>query len=265
MQHSQRLPLYQIDAFTNELFKGNPAAVVPLESWLPNEMMQSIAAENNLPETAFFVQETDGFGLRWFTPTIEVRFCGHATLATAHTLYEHLDYQHPEIRFFTKSGILVVKKRGQYYEMDFPADQIEACLPIPLVTESLGNVKILEWYKGQDDYMVILESQEVIEQLKPDFAMLSKLSSRGIIATAKGDESDFVSRCFFPQSGIDEDPVTGSAHTTLTPYWAAKFGKNELTAKQVSARGGYLHCTLNGTRVTVRGEGITYLIGEIII
>ncbi|NJL74324.1 MAG: PhzF family phenazine biosynthesis protein [Saprospiraceae bacterium] len=265
MQYTQQLPIYQVDAFTSIRFKGNPAAIVPLQTWLTDDIMQAIAAENNLSETAFFVPEENGFRLRWFTPTTEVRFCGHATLATAHTLYAHLNYTAPEIQFFTKSGLFTVVKQGELYLMNFPVDHIVACEPPLLIQESLGNVKILDCYKGLDDYLVIIESQAQLKALKPDFRLLTQVLSRGVIVSARGEDTDFVSRCFFPQSGIDEDPVTGSAHTTLTPYWAQQLGKNNLTAQQISTRGGYLECTLNAERVIVCGKAVTFLIGEFFI
>lgn len=265
MQYTQQLPIYQVDAFTSTRFKGNPAAIVPLQTWLPDDVMQAIAAENNLAETAFFVHEEDGFRLRWFTPTVEVRFCGHATLATAHVLYTHLNYTASEIRFFTKSGLFTVVKQEDTYVMNFPVDLIVACEPPLLIQESLVNVKILDCYKGLDDYLVIIESQAQLQALKPDFRLLAQVPSRGVIVSTKGEETDFVSRCFFPQSGIDEDPVTGSAHTTLTPYWAQQLGKNNLTAQQISARGGYLECILKEDRVVVCGKAITFLIGEIFV
>jgi len=256
------LDLYQVDAFTNQLFKGNPAAVVPLKAWLSDETMQAIAAENNLAETAFIVPKGEDFELRWFTPATEVRLCGHATLATAFVLFEQLNYQNKKIRFYTKSGVLIVEKEEDFLVMDFPADELEAVIILEIAQNGLG-AKIEALYKGKDDYLAILDSQETVEQLTPDFRMLAQLESRGIIATAKGTDFDFVSRGFFPQVGIDENPVTGSAHTTLTPYWSKVLKKETLTARQLSKRTGDLVCTLEGDRVLLKGQAVLYLIGKI--
>ncbi|MEM8523016.1 MAG: PhzF family phenazine biosynthesis protein [Bacteroidota bacterium] len=256
------LDLYQVDAFTNQLFKGNPAAVVPLESWLPDETMQAIAAENNLAETAFIIPKGADFELRWFTPAIEVRLCGHATLATAFVLFEHLNYQGEQIRFHTESGILTVEKEDDFLVMNFPADELEEVEVLKVAQDGLG-AKIEAFYKGKDDYLAVLESQKTLEQLSPDFRRLAQLKSRGIIVTARGNEFDFVSRGFFPQAGIDEDPVTGSAHTTLTPYWAKTLGKQTLTARQLSERTGDLICTLQEDRVLLKGQAVLYLIGKV--
>ncbi len=258
-----KLKLYQVDAFTDQLFRGNPAAVCPLEHWLSDEKMQAIAAENNLAETAFYLPEGEDFHLRWFTPTTEVVLCGHATLATAHVMFTLEDYPLDTIRFHTKSGLLtVVKEKGQL-TLNFPADEIT---PVELpqeVVEGLG-VKPLEAYRGKTDFMVVVASQAEVERLRPDYRVLAaRQEVRGTIVTAPGEEVDFVSRCFFPQSGIDEDPVTGSAHTTLTPYWAQRLGKQQLTAKQLSRRTGLLHCTHLGDRVAISGQAVTYLKGDI--
>ncbi|MEO1023210.1 MAG: PhzF family phenazine biosynthesis protein [Bacteroidota bacterium] len=256
-----KLPIYQADAFTSSVFGGNPAAVMPLESWLDDQTMQCIAMNNNLSETAFFVKEEDGYHLRWFTPSVEVDLCGHATLATSHVLFEHLGFQGDEITFHTKSGKLVVKKAGDFLEMDFPAYALEKVFAPSVLFQALG-VTDGEVYKT-DDYLVVLETEEQVANLTPDFRMLMEVDARGIIVTAPGREVDFVSRFFAPQSGIDEDPVTGSAHCALTPYWAGVLGKQELSARQISSRGGVLTCTLNGDRVTLKGEAITFLVGEI--
>ncbi len=258
------LTIYQLDAFTNEVFAGNPAAVVPLTEWITDELMQKIAAENNLAETAFYVAEGEQFHIRWFTPTVEVNLCGHATLATAYTIFEYAKYPKTIIEFKSRSGILKVEKKGDLLELDFPVDvPVGAETPEELI-EGLG-LKPIATLKGITDYFLVFENESQVKALKPDFKTIAKVKCRGIIVTAKGDEIDFVSRFFGPQSGIDEDPVTGSAHTTLTPYWAEKLGKNILTAKQISARGGELLCTLAGDRVKMAGKVAPYLIGEIIV
>ncbi|MDR6562684.1 MULTISPECIES: PhzF family phenazine biosynthesis protein [unclassified Arcicella] len=258
------LTIYQLDAFTNEVFAGNPAAVVPLTEWITDELMQKIAAENNLAETAFYVAEGEQFHIRWFTPTVEVNLCGHATLATAYTIFEYAKYLKTTIEFKSKSGVLKVAKKDDLLELDFPVDiPVVAETPEELI-EGLG-IKPQETLKGITDYFLVFENESQVKALKPDFKTIAKVKCRGIIVTAKGDKVDFVSRFFGPQSGIDEDPVTGSAHTTLTPYWAEKLGKNILTAKQISARGGELLCTLVGDRVKMAGKVAPYLIGEIIV
>ncbi|PHN05084.1 PhzF family phenazine biosynthesis protein [Flavilitoribacter nigricans] len=252
--------LYQVDAFTNELFGGNPAAIVPLESWLSDDVLQAIALENNLSETAFFVPEGSGFQLRWFTPGMEVDLCGHATLATAHVLFEHLDYAGQQITFQSRSGALYVTRAEQGYRMDFPADLAEVVNPPEALVKALGELP-LEVLKGKEDYMAVFPDEATIRDLQPDFRKMMELGGRGVIATAPGNYVDFVSRCFFPNAGIDEDPVTGSAHTVMTPYWAEKLGKNTLEARQISARGGELLCTLEGDRVFLEGEAVSFLEG----
>lgn len=258
------LPIYQVDAFADQLFKGNPAAVIPLESWLPDETLQSIALENNLSETAFFIPSGDNFHLRWFTPTVEVNLCGHATLAASHVLFEHLAYSKDTIRFDSRSGWLSVEKRDGLYFLNFPADNNEAVAAPPQIEEALG-ITPLEVFRGKDDFMVIVDNQATIEALTPNFHLLQQLPARGLIVTAPGEQVDFVSRCFFPQTGVDEDPVTGSAHTTMTPYWAQKLNKKELTARQLSFRGGTVQCQLLGDRVALGGKAVTYLTGSIAI
>jgi PhzF family phenazine biosynthesis protein len=254
------IPIFQVDAFTDKLFEGNPAAVCPLDYWLTDELMQKIAMENNLAETAFVVHEPEGLHIRWFTPAVEVDLCGHATLAAAHVLFNHLGYQGDEISFASKSGALKVLKNKETLTLDFPADKLAK---VDNHTKLMALFpSALEIWKGNTDYMVVLKNQKAIEALSPDFKELSKIEARGIIVTAQGDETDFVSRFFAPQSGIDEDPVTGSAHTTLTVYWSEKFGKIDMTAIQLSARRGYLQCLLSGDRVTITGKCKTYLIGE---
>lgn len=255
------IPIFQVDAFTEKLFGGNPAAVCPLEEWLPDSLMQQIATENNLAETAFFVETETGFHIRWFTPSVEVDLCGHATLAAGHVLYHHLGYQKNEILFQSRSGILSVRKTGDLLTLDFPADELQMVEVPALLKEALG-MEPVECYKGKTDYMLVYHNPQVIADMKPDFLKLRGVKCRGVIVTAQGENCDFVSRFFAPQSGIDEDPVTGSAHTSLTPYWAKKRNKMELSAIQLSSRKGHLTCKIKGSRVEISGKCITYLIGE---
>ncbi len=255
--------LYQVDAFTDKPFGGNPAAVTPLLQWLPDEVMQALANENNLSETAFFVPVDHGFALRWFTPEVEVDLCGHATLAAAHVLFAHLGYTEPVIHFHTRSGLLAVERSAQGYVMDFPADEIRPIATPALLEQALG-APVLETWQGRSDLMAVLADVGAVRQLKPDMLALAALGGRGVIATAPGAaDADFVSRCFFPNAGVPEDPVTGSAHTTMTPYWAKRLGKPKLQARQLSARGGVLGCTLAGERVRLEGQAVTYLVGAI--
>lgn len=257
-----KLPIYQVDAFADKLFKGNPAAVVPLTEWLPDRTMQHIAAENNLSETAFFIAEGKGFGIRWFTPKAEVNLCGHATLATAHVLFNEWEYGGDTLTFNSKSGILMVRKVENKLQLDFPADTVQEIEINPLFTEALG-MQAEAAYKGRTDYLLLFDSEESIRAIRPDFQLLSKTDARGIIVTAKGTTVDFVSRFFAPAVGVNEDPVTGSAHTTLIPFWAHRLQKEEMTALQLSGRGGELWCFLAGTRVLIAGKAVTYLKGEI--
>lgn len=257
-----KLQIYQADAFAAGLFKGNPAAVVPLTKWLNDETMQQIAMENNLSETAFFIPEGNHFHIRWFTPKAEVKLCGHATLATAHILFNELDFQGEQIEFNSKSGILTVKKIGDKLQLDFPADFAHEVDPVPVFAEAFG-IRPSTTLKGRTDYLLLFDSEEIILNMKPNFHLLSQTDARGIMVTAKGNEVDFVSRFFAPGVGIDEDPVTGSAHTTLIPFWANRLNKTEMTALQLSARGGELWCTLSGDRVLIAGKAVTYLRGEI--
>ena len=258
------LPIYQIDAFTDRLFGGNPAAVVPLKSWLSDELLQNIAAENNLSETAFYVPDHDKyFQIRWFTPKAEVDLCGHATLATAHVLFEHEKYDKKTILFMSKSGILKVEKMTDFYEMDFPADEIRPVkVPIEMY-EAIGD-KPLETFRGKDICLFVFDTEDAVKNIQPDFRKLSRFEDIiGVIVTAPGNETDFVSRCFFPRLGIDEDPATGAAHTTLTPYWANRLKKNEMTALQISPRIGRFRCKLLRDRVVLYGQALTYLKGKI--
>lgn len=259
------MKLFQVDAFSSRLFSGNPAAVVPLDEWPDDETMQQIAMENNLAETAFFVPLGDGYHIRWFTPKVEVDLCGHATLATAHVLYSHLGFNGSEIKFSSRSGPLRVFREGKRYILDFPIDELDpAEIPEGLI-ESLGGKEPMFCYLGKTDYLLIYEKQADIENMKPDFTRLGLVKARGVIVSAPGDWVDFVSRFFGPQVGINEDPVTGSAHTSLTPYWSRQLAKTELTARQLSARGGDLICRHRGNRIEIGGEAVTYLEGQITI
>jgi PhzF family phenazine biosynthesis protein len=260
----QRFSIFQVDAFTHRRFAGNPAAVVPLAQWLSDEQLQAIAAENNLSETAYFVPEGEGYAIRWFTPVSEVRLCGHATLATAHVLFAHLGFAGEQLHFSTREvGPLTVARIGdQTYQLNFPADEPRPISPSAELADILG-AEPLSLFTGADDLLAIFEDQDAIDRLRPNFGRLATLDRRGLIASAPGREVDFVSRCFFPAYGIDEDPVTGSAHTLMTPYWAAQLGKTRLTAQQRSARRGELVCELALDRVLLDGGAVTYLQGEI--
>ena len=254
----------QIDAFTSQVFGGNPAAVIPLESWLPDELMQDIAEENNLSETAFYIPKDDHFHIRWFTPASEVDLCGHATLATAHYLIAHKNYAYPRIVFDSRSGLLEVEPLGKGYVMDFPSDHvIEVSNPSSL--HHVVDKPIQQAFRGKDDYLIVLSDQQAIVSAKVNLDQIAKLDGRGLIITAQGEETDIVSRCFYPAFGIKEDPATGSAHTLLTPYWAKALGKNKLTAYQASARGAHLQCELKGDRTFLHGHAVTYSLGKIFI
>ncbi|NGP89432.1 PhzF family phenazine biosynthesis protein [Fodinibius halophilus] len=256
-----RLDIYQVDAFATKLFEGNPAAVCPLEEWLSDAQMQQIAMENNLSETAFFVENENGFHLRWFTPTTEVDLCGHATLATSHVIFEHFNYPQKEIHFDCRSGELVVQKEQDRLVMNFPAAKLEEA-DVPDFLEEAVGVPCQELYRDTD-YLYVVENEQQVHNLNPDIRLLAKADVRGIIVTASGEEVDFVSRFFAPNAGVDEDPVTGSAHTMLTPYWSKRLEKNELIARQVSQRGGTVYCQQMGDRVQLAGEACTYMQGEI--
>lgn len=261
------LRLYQVDAFHHQVLKGNPAAVIPLHKWLPDEQLQAIAQENNLSETAYFLPPDSSTGLialRWFTPNKEVRLCGHATLATAHVLFTEIGMPKAEISFSTLSGPLQVSRQGEMgnYRMNFPADHPTPTDVSPLLVESIGYTPE-EVYAGKDDLLTILPSEAALVELSPNFSTLAQLEVRGLIVSAPGDDVDFVSRCFYPRYGINEDPVTGSAHTLMTPYWAKRLGKTELSATQISKRQGLLKCHYHGERVWLDGQAVTYLRGEV--
>ncbi len=255
--------LYQVDAFAEKIFSGNPAAVCPLSEWIPDNVMQDIAMENNLAETAFFVKKGDRYEIRWFTPAVEVDLCGHATLASAHVLFNHEGHKEDKITFYShRSGVLTVTREKQMLTLDFPADTLKQINILDEHWKGIG-AKPVELYRGKTDFLMVFENESQIKSLKPDFKILNELDCRGVIATAKGDQVDFVSRFFAPQSGIDEDPVTGSAHTSLTPYWSKKLGKKILSAIQLSKRRGILTCTDNGDRILISGQARLYLSGEI--
>lgn len=262
----KEIKCYQVDSFTNELFTGNPAAVCFPEDELSPELMRQIAAENNLSETAFVIKKNNRFHIRWFTPTVEVALCGHATLAAAHVLFEH----HPdwlvdsnEVVFQTMlRGDLIVQKSNAGYTLDFPADPPQPAEAPPALLEAIGGSP-LEIWKGQTDFVLVFGHEDNIRAISPDFRLLYSVNVRGVSVTAPGNSVDFVSRFFAPGSGIDEDPVTGSAHTTLTPYWCKRLKKSQCVAHQLSVRGGELRCALSHDRVLLTGNAITYLSGTI--
>lgn len=258
-----RIKQYQVDAFTTRIFGGNPAAVCALDTWLEDNLLQAIAAENNLSETAFFVKTKNGFHLRWFTPVAEVNLCGHATLATAHVIFEILGYTGQTIIFETLSGNLCVEQKGALLVMDFPSVPPLPCVPPSALLAGLGQhpIEVL----AADDYLVVFDNEDTVHSIKPDFAQLAELDLRGVIVTARGEEVDFVSRFFAPKLGIPEDPVCGSAHCVLTPYWSAKLSKQVLTARQVSKRGGDIQCELKGNRVALAGHAVTFMEAEIFV
>jgi PhzF family phenazine biosynthesis protein len=256
-----KIPIYQADAFTDRLFGGNPAAICPLEAWLPDAVMQAIAMENNLAETAFLVPRAGITEIRWFTPALEINLCGHATLASAHVLFRHLAFPGDEIVFASKSGPLRATRSGDLITLDFPAYE-----PAPIATpealvRGLGRAPV-ETLRGRD-ILAVFGSEAEVAGLVPDFAAIGTLDCIGVIATARGDACDFVSRFFAPRAGVPEDPVTGSAHTLLVPFWAKRLGKAKLHAFQVSKRRGELFCELRGDRVLMGGRAVTYLRGEI--
>ena len=260
------LRITQVDAFTNRPFAGNPAAVCILSTAAEPAWMQNVAREMNLAETAFLVRQADGYDLRWFTPTVEVDLCGHATLASAHVLWEeaHLA-RDTQARFHTKSGLLTADSRGSWIELDFPATPAAPAAPPAGLIEALG-AKPRFVGRSRFDYLIDVDSEATVRRLAPDLGALSQVAARGVIVTSRADEHseyDFVSRFFAPQSGVPEDPVTGSAHCALTPYWSAKLGKNELVAYQASARGGVLRVRLQGDRVKLGGQAVTVLRGEL--
>lgn len=255
------LKIYQLDAFSSRLFGGNPAAVCPLEGWLSSELMQQIAMENNLAETAFFVREEDGLRLRWFTPKREVTLCGHATLAAAWVYFNYIEPDSDKVTFNSLSGPLGVSRHGEQLTLDFPVGDLQATVPPEQLIQALG-VNPLESFYGED-WLLRLKSEEAVRALQPDMRLLQQLAGRGVIVTAEGNGCDFVSRFFAPKYGSDEDPVTGSAHTLLAPFWAERLHKSALRARQLSTRGGELYCELRGDRVFISGQVTPYLQGVI--
>jgi len=255
------LKTYQIDAFATKVFEGNPAMVVPLKSWLDDDLMQKIAEENNLSETAFFVQKDEIYELRWFTPKSEVDMCGHATLASAYVLFEYLGYDKEEIDFATKSGHLKVHRDGKYFVMNFPVQEIKSSDKHQKIEEAFGT-KPLAIFESMD-YIVVFENEEDVINATPDFALLKELDLRGVCITAKSQIYDFVTRFFAPKYGIEEDPVTGSAFTQLVSYWQSVLGKDAFFAKQLSHRGGEVRCAIKGDRVEISSEAVKYLEGTI--
>lgn len=266
---NQSLPLHQVDAFASRPFTGNPAAVMPLEAWLDDELMQALALENNLSETAFFVPESeqaeDDFHIRWFTPEVEVPLCGHATLASAWVIFNKLGWTKERVRFRSKSGSLGVRQlESGWLELDFPRLAFEPRETPEAILDGISGAPENAFYIASDtNYMLVFQSEAEIRSLAPDMRMLKTLGNLGVIVTAPGDNSDFVSRYFAPGGGIDEDPVTGSIHSILTPYWAERLGKSELLARQVSARGGELRCELHGDRVHIAGQAVPFLEGQV--
>jgi len=259
------MKIYQVDAFTNQIFGGNYAAIIPLQEWLPDEKLLKIAQENNYPETAYIISTENGYDLRWFTPAFEIDLCGHATLGAAHVIFNHLNYSKNEIVFSTqKSGNLTVTKNADgWMTMNFPSRKpVRIATPKALV-EALGATPNAVFMSR--DMMAVFDTEAQILALKPDFKRMMDVDGIGVIATAIGDNSDFVSRFFAPKANIDEDPVTGSAHCNLIPYWAEQLGKNKLHAFQISERRGELKCELQGDRVLMSGQAVTYLIGEIFV
>lgn len=247
---------YQVDAFTSKLFGGNPAAVCPLQEWLSDDIMQKLAAENNLSETAFFVKEGDEYHLRWFTPEFEIDLCGHATLASAFVLFNQLGYNGEVIKFNTKSGLLTVSKKGELIELNFPSRMPQPCSVSEALLKGV-NFPPSKVFKSRD-YFLVYEDEALIKQIVPDFKYLNQLDTVGVIVTAASKEVDFVSRFFVPNSVIGEDPVTGSAHCNLIPYWGKELNKTTMTAKQLSAREGELFCEDKGDRVAIAGKAVLY-------
>jgi PhzF family phenazine biosynthesis protein len=262
------MTLYQVDAFTNKLFGGNPAAVIPLPEWIDEKLMQQLAVENNLSETVFFapsVNENAGYDIRWFTPAAEIDLCGHATLASAYVLFEILKHKGEKLVFNSKSGLLTVCKQDDKYVMDFPSWMPERLDAVPEeIRQIIGNAEILGLYKNRD-YVVELADEDAVRNCSPDFTLMKKYFDK-VIITAPGRDADFVSRFFAPALGVDEDPVTGSAHSQLIPFWSSKLGKKQLFAKQLSRRGGELWCSqLSSDRVTMAGQCVFYMKGEILL
>jgi len=258
----QKYPLYQIDAFAEQPFAGNPAAVVIMDEWPEKQTMQNIAMENNLSETAFVVKNEDIYQIRYFTPTIEVDLCGHATLASGFVLFNFYNEKETITFRTTSKGDLFISHKDKLIILDFPTDHFKA-IELPAYTKEALKIEPSEIYWGLNDMMLVYETENQIREMKPNFDIMAKIPSRGIMVTAPGKDIDFVSRFFAPQSGILEDPVTGSAHTTLIPYWSKRLGKTKMVARQLSKRGGTIYCELRGDRVKIGGKAIHYMTGEI--
>lgn len=254
---------YVVDAFTNELFKGNQAGVCLPGEWPTDEIMQKIAFENNLSETAFVVKQGDSYGLRWFTPTVEVDLCGHATLASAYVVFNFINKNSNVIEFETKSGTLAVQKFDDLYEMDFPSRKPNPVKLTPQMSQAIG-ISAQEAHLSRD-LVLLLDNEQQVRDLTPNFDLIKKLDYFAVVVTAKGEKVDFVSRFFTPQAGVPEDPVTGSAHCSLIPFWAERLGKSEMIARQLSQRGGILFCKNDDTRVKIAGKAVLYLQGEIFV
>ena len=260
-----KLTIYQIDAFAEEIFKGNPAAVIPLEDWVGDKLMQQIAMENNLSETAYIVKTDKGYHIRWFTPEYEIDLCGHATLASAYVIKNFLEPHITEIHFTTqKAGVLKAHAKEGMYTLDFPSRMPVPCDIPGLLLKSIGVSNAVEVLRSRD-YFVVLPDENAVKNAEPDYTIMKELDTIGVIITAKGQEADVVSRCFYPGAGIPEDPVTGSAHCNIVPYWSDKLNKQKLFCKQLSARGGDLWCELQGDRVLMSGKCVLYMQGEIMI
>jgi PhzF family phenazine biosynthesis protein len=256
-----RIRIYQVDAFSSQVFSGNPAAICPLEEWLPDDQMQAIAGENNLSETAFFVRNGDGYGLRWFTPMVEIDLCGHATLASAFIILNDLTPSENSVRFQTKSGTLVVTREGDLFSLDFPSRPPAECKTPSHLVEALGGNP--EAILAARDYLVVYGSEDEVRKLEPNMQLVSQLDKFAVIVTAPGKDVDFVSRFFAPAKGVPEDPVTGSAHCTLIPYWSKRLGKKKLHAYQVSRRGGELWSEDRRERITMSAKAARFLEGTI--
>lgn len=260
------LQIFQVDAFTRNTLSGNPAAVCPLTEWLADDVMLKIAAENNLSETAFFVKQNDRYEIRWFTPTVEINLCGHATLATSFVIFNCLNLETERIKFHShRSGDLSVEKQGDVLVLDFPKYDLSETVILKELAEAIGAMPKQVWETQGNMAMMLYESEDDIRNLKPDMSALSKLKYDEVIVTARGDKADFVSRLFAPRIGIPEDPVTGATHCSLIPYWAEQLGREKLYARQLSARGGELFCELNSDRVKIGGNATLYLKGEIYV
>jgi len=258
-----RLPIHQVDAFTDHPFCGNPAAVMPLVQWLPDDLLQSIAKENNLSETAFFVPEGAGYRIRWFTPMAEVDLCGHATLASAFIILTELQPSWPRVEFISQSGTLSVARDQDRFRLDFPSRPPRA-VPVPPELEAALGARVLETWQSRD-LVAVLDSERTVRDLKPDIDALARMEAFGVVVTAPGESADFVSRFFVPKTGVPEDPVTGSTHCNLIPFWAERLGRTRMRALQVSPRGGELFCALKGDRVEIGGKAVKVLEGVFIL